>query len=282
MKLQRKTLLLLLAALGFAGVVYVVEIQGQQREEARVARSRNVFTFTEDRVQEIQISQPDTETLVFERQAEGETQWVMTQPKAAPASDASVTFLLDKLTNGRSDRTLTVSESELSEYGLDNPSAIVDITLTNGKTHQLVLGQLDFSESFIYAQVDPPVKTALKDDKTTPKSANVTPTTTEAQSLQVLLVPIDFQYAVDRPLSEWEQQEAERPIQVSPSPSPTLETSPSPTLGESPSPTLEESPETSPSPTPEVSPSPTSETSPSPTLEESPEASPSPTPETSP
>ncbi|NES97192.1 MAG: DUF4340 domain-containing protein [Desertifilum sp. SIO1I2] len=262
MKLQRKTLLLLLAALGFAGMVYVVEIQGQQREEARVARSRTVFTFTEDRVQEIQISQPDVETLVFERQAEGETQWVMKQPIAAPASDASVMFLLDKLTNGRSDRTLTVSESELSEYGLDNPSAIVDITLTNGKTHQLVLGQLDFSESFIYAQVDPPVKTAIKDDKTTPKSANVTPTATEAQSLQVLLVPLDFQYAVDRPLSEWEQQEAERPIQVSPSPTPTLETSPSPTS--------EVSPEANPSPTPEVSP----EASPSPTPEVSPEASP--------
>ncbi|NEO62631.1 MAG: hypothetical protein F6J98_20205, partial [Moorea sp. SIO4G2] len=50
---------------------------------------------------------------------------------------------------------------------------------------------LDFTRSFLYAQV--------------------LPLDSKSEQLDVLLVPVDFQYAVSRPLSEWlvNQEKAE-------------------------------------------------------------------------
>ncbi|NEO19975.1 MAG: DUF4340 domain-containing protein [Moorea sp. SIO1F2] len=182
MKLQRTTLILVISAILLGGGVYIYEIQGSQKREAAKTPKKPIFNFTQDEIQSFTVNSDD-KTLVFERASEPESGWRMKKPKEATASDAVVSFLLNLLAQGKSDRILTVSPDQLPEYGLDKPSATITVKLKNQDSPRLILGNLDFTRSFLYAQV--------------------LPLDSKSEQSEVLLVPVDFQYAVSRPLSEW-------------------------------------------------------------------------------
>ena len=270
MKLQRTTLILLASALLLGGFVYVYEIRGASEREAVKTTKEPIFTFKEDQIQSLTIY-IDEKTLEFERVSGQQTNWRMKKPEDVPASDAAIAFLLNLVAEGKSDRSFPIQRNQLQEYGLDKPSATVKVQLKNQQIHWLMLGKADFNRSFLYAQANP---------------------STQTPPLKVLLVPIDFEYAVNRPMSEWQSKpensqtpksspSAETPKSSptpgSPKPSPTAETpKPSPTA-ETPKPLpTAETPKPSPSaetpkplPTAETpKPSPTAESlKPSPTAE---------------
>lgn len=272
MKLQRTTWILILLALTLGGVVYFYEVEGGAVREATNTNQKKIFSFEKDAIQALTIKKPD-QTLTFERIPERErnkssiSQWQMKTPKDTVASDPAVAFLVNLLVDSKSERTLTVSPTQLSEYGLTQPQATVDVKLKDQKAHQLILGKQDFNGSFLYAQVDPPAK--------------------PQEQAKVLLVPLDFENGVNRPLSEWQETKedsksdsekqldkptAEESEQVTPSPSPdasqgedTNKQSDKPTTGES------NQGSSSPSPSPDASPTP-------PSPQTSPQASPSPSP----
>jgi hypothetical protein len=252
MKLQRTTLVLLFTAILLGGFVYFAEIQGATKREAVKTTKQPIFALKEDDIQSLTLYL-DEETLEFER-VSGKTGWQMKTPKDVPASNAAVAFLLNLLVEGKSDRSFPIKPSQFQDYGLDKPSAVVSVKLKNQQTHQLILGKPDFNRSFLYAQADPSVQSP--------------------QPWKVLLVPIDFEYAVNRPLSEWQSKSENSdspkpsPTSATPKPSPTSATpKPSPTPA-TPKPTPSPTPVTpKPSPTPVTpKPSPTPVTpKPSPT-----------------
>lgn len=185
MKLQKTTWMLLIVALFLGGFVYFYEIVGTPQREAAKEAEKQLFSFEEDEIQRVNIYIGE-DSLKFERVSEPEPGWRMTEPKDVPASDPSVAFLLNLLVEGKSDRIIpNVSPENLKEYGLDQPQAMVTVRLKNDETHEILLGKADFNNSFLYAQIDP------FSDK--------------SQQSNVFLVPMDFEYAVNRPLSEWEQ-----------------------------------------------------------------------------
>lgn len=185
MKLQKTTWVLLIVALFLGGFVYFYEIVGTPQREAAKEAEKQLFSFEEDEIQRVNIYIQE-ESRKFERVSEPESGWRMMEPKDVPASDPSVAFLLNLLVEGKSDRIIpNVSPENLKEYGLDKPQAMVTVRLNNDETHEILLGKPDFNNSFLYAQIDP------FSDK--------------SQQSNVFLVPMDFEYAVNRPLSEWEQ-----------------------------------------------------------------------------
>lgn len=187
MKLQRTTLILLLLAIGLGGLVYFSEIRGATQRQEVEAKAQQIFSFAEQEVQAIAIKQ-QKQTLRFERGEEaGKPVWKMTTPQEAVASDAAVSYLLNLLVTGKSDRRLPISANQLSEYGLTQPQATIEVTLKDRSTQQLILGKPDFNRSFLYAQVNPPAQ----------------PT----EDLELLFVSPDFENAVKRPLSEWQQSQ---------------------------------------------------------------------------
>ncbi|MEQ8386461.1 MAG: DUF4340 domain-containing protein [Coleofasciculus sp. A1-SPW-01] len=197
MKLQKTTWMLLILALFLGGFVYFYEIVGTPQREAAKEAEKQLFSFEEDEIQRVNIYIQE-ESRKFERVSEPEPGWRMTEPKDVPASDPSVAFLLNLLVEGKSDRIIpNVSPENLKEYGLDKPQAMVTVRLNNDETHEILLGKPDFNNSFLYAQVDP------FSDK--------------SQKSNVFLVPMDFEYAVNRPLSEWEQTKEETPEETEPS-----------------------------------------------------------------
>ncbi|HEY9832634.1 MAG TPA: DUF4340 domain-containing protein [Stenomitos sp.] len=266
MKLQRTTLVLLITATLLGGVVYYSEIQRTQNQEATKTTKEPIFAFKEDQIQSVTLYTAQ-ETLEFDRVSGQTTNWRMKQPKEAPASDAAVAFLLNLLAEGKSDRSFFVPTTERQEYGFDQPFATVKVQLNNKQNYRLILGKPDFNRSFIYAHVEP-----------SPQSP---------EQLKVLLVPIDFEYAVNRPMSEWQSQSGKpkspKPLPTSATPKPSSSATPSPKP--SPSATAKPKPSSatpSPKPSPSAAkPKPSSSTTPSPKPSPS-AAKPKPSPSTTP
>lgn len=241
MKFQRTTLILLLVAVGLGAGVYLWENQTPPSSPtAKNSEEEPLFRFSEGDVQRLEVRQ-DEETLVFERLAKAAivsptpspaaspppnsyetTEWRMISPEAGLADDAAVDFLANLLATSSRDRTLRIEPGDLDEFGLTTPSATVEIQLKNQETHRLVLGTQNFNGEFLYAQIDPPKAS-------------------EAE-VEVVLIPKNFESAVNRDLAEWQAS----PDAPAPSPSP----SPSPAAAETTSPSPSSPPDPAPPETP--------------------------------
>ena len=185
MKLPRTTLILILLALGLGGFVYLYEFRGATVREEINEQKQQIFSFAEDDVQSLTVKTKKL-TLNLERSSESSNpKWLIKSPISAPANDAIVSYLMDLLVKGKSDRTLSTPVKELGEFALDQPQATINIILKNRQSHQLILGKSNFNRRFLYAQAD----SAAKPDG----------------NINVLLVSTDFANAVNRELSEWKQ-----------------------------------------------------------------------------
>ena len=153
MKIQRTTLVLMLLAILLGGFVYFYEIRWKSQQEEVKKKQQQIFSFNEVDVKTLKITTP-SETIILERSPEsGATKWLMKSPDAVPANDGTVAYLLDLLEKEESERTLTIPASQLSQFGLQQPQATIDITLNNQKTHKLVVGKLNFDNRLVYAQI---------------------------------------------------------------------------------------------------------------------------------
>jgi Domain of unknown function (DUF4340) len=185
MKLPQTTLILIVLALGLGGFVYFYEMKGSTQREEIKEKKQQVFSFGEDDVQSLTINTKNI-TLSLERNTQSNNpKWLLKSPTSGPSNDAIVSYLMDLLVKGKSERTLSIPANQRGEFALDKPQATINITLKNQQNHQLILGKPDFSDRFLYAQTDP---TAKPDG-----------------NIDILLVSTDFANAVNRELSEWKQ-----------------------------------------------------------------------------
>ncbi|BAZ52179.1 DUF4340 domain-containing protein [Nostoc ellipsosporum NOK] len=204
MKLPRTTLILILLALGLGGFVYFYEIKGATQRQEIKDKQQQIFSFTADDVQALTVKTKKL-TVNLERNSQSSNpKWLLKSPVSEPANDAIVSYLMDLLVEGKSDRTLSISPNQLGEFGLDQPQATIDINLKNQKTHQIILGKPNFNRSFVYAQTD----------ATAQPNGNI----------NVLLVTTDFENAVNREISEWKQ-----PVDNKATPLPSVLPLPTPT-----------------------------------------------------
>jgi hypothetical protein len=185
MKFPRTTLILILLALGLGSFVYFYEIQGATQRQEVKEQKQQIFSFAADDVQSLTVKTKDM-TINLERNSQSSSpKWLLKSPVSEPANDAIVSYLMDLLVKGKSDRTLSIPANQLGEFNLAQPLATIDIKLNNQKTHQLILGKSDFNNRFLYAQAD----------SATQPNGNV----------NLLLISTDFNNAVNRELSEWTQ-----------------------------------------------------------------------------
>ncbi len=243
MKLQRTSFGLLLAAALLAGIVAVYE---QQQKTSTTApsvdqpASQRVFEFDEAAIAQVTIAtrrpapkpspSPAADppaspsprpsptvtpspslvpmAVTIER---SRGQWRLSAPLKRPANPATVAFLTNLLTTTQRDRTLVVSPDRAAEFGLDQPTGTISITLADQTQHQLVLGKPSFDRTFLYALIDPDP---------------------QAKELSVSLISPQFANAVDRDLAEWQVEKKVDQTVATPSPeasaSPLPETSPQP------------------------------------------------------
>ncbi|NJL01665.1 MAG: hypothetical protein HC838_16765 [Spirulinaceae cyanobacterium RM2_2_10] len=193
MKLSRVTWIWIVLALILSSVVYIGEVLGRQRREAAQAIQQQLFDFPADAIETIAIEYRDRDPLAFEQvesesasESESETlAWQMTEPLRSPASDPAMSFLVNLLVEGEQQQAFRIDPDDLATYELAEPFATLTITTREQPApYRVALGRTNFEGQLIYAQVD-------------------SPATDETGELEVVLVPIDLQYAVERELNEW-------------------------------------------------------------------------------
>jgi Domain of unknown function (DUF4340) len=202
MKLPRTTLVLVILALALGVFVYFKEIRSGSQEEQINSSKQKIFAFTEDDIKSLTIK-ANNQTIVLERNSNSDdtNKWLLKSPLQAPASNPYVSYLTNLLVKGQTEKTFSTPEKQLADFGLNNPKGVIEIKLKNQQTHQLTLGKHDFKNAFLYARGD----TVTKPDG----------------NVDILLVSKDFENAVNRPLSEW-QEALDKPTSTPSTPSPNL------------------------------------------------------------
>ena len=197
MKFKQTSVALVAIAVLLGGWVYMTT-QDSPPQNAQTAQTTQLFSFQEADVQRLTVKTL-TKSLVFEREAGASPRWKMTAPKAGPANEGAIAFLLNLLATGKSQASQKVPLARLPEFELDRPFATIEVTLKDQKTHRLTLGKPNFNNTGIYGQVDPP-----------------NPPTPEHP---VVLLPLEFQNAVTRSETEWQTVSPEvTPASKSPPP----------------------------------------------------------------
>lgn len=206
MKIQRTNVILVLVALGLAGGIYWQQRWapgGSDRAPNPTGAGttaakgpKTLFPFQEQDVVRFTLRRPDL-TLTLEKQpssSPGEPDWRILAPTQLPAneppgsngaSDGAVAYLLSLLATGEvSDRFALEGDREarLAEFGLDRPMAQLDLTLADGSSHKLILGAANFDRTSLYA---------IRDGET------------RDPAVEIVVVDIDLEPAVQRPLAEW-------------------------------------------------------------------------------
>jgi Domain of unknown function (DUF4340) len=203
MKLKLKTILLLVIALLSVGGLYFWDKNHAPKAKSDLDKPTGTPLFTLKETDIIQISiQAQNGSVTLARQAKG---WQILAPKPGPADEATVSFLLNLLATGQSERSRSADSSQLQQFGLDRPTTTVTLQLKDNKTHQLRLGTQNFNQSSIYASVDAPASSA---------------------KTSIALVPTNFLNATNRPLSDWQA----KPKGAAPNPSNPNSSTPLPSM----------------------------------------------------
>jgi hypothetical protein len=202
MKLKSSTVALLLIALLSAVGIYAWDQSHTQQDSASDEKkaAKSFLDLKETDITQLTIESKNP-TLKLEKTPKG---WQLNAPKAGPANEGTVTFLLNLLATGTSEQNLQVEPAQLKEFGLEPPIATLSLQLKNQKTHQVMLGKQNFNKSAVYALID----SHLQGDNPSKK-------------IEVVLVPTGFLDAINRPLSEWQVKANLPKPTASPSPSAT-------------------------------------------------------------
>lgn len=188
MKLQRSTGILLGVAIALAATVTIIET----RKGTQSSDSKTLYGFTEADVSSFAINL-DGSRLAFAK-TDDDT-WQMTEPESAPADPSAIAFLLNIITSDTVKETVTVNPNQLDTYGLDDPTAIVDL-MVNEENHTLTVGDEDFSETSLYVMTEPAIAAA--------------------DSVDIYLIPSRLESGLERPQDEWLLADAEEDAAAEP------------------------------------------------------------------
>ena len=185
MKLKPSTLALVATALLLGGIVLFIEA----REANQTAITQNeatspIYDFEETNVVGLSV-ETQTLTVIFERNDAGT--WQLVDPEQHPAEEAAIAFLLSRLTTNGLVSTITLDAANQAEFGLDDPFATITITLADGTTHTVLLGDADFTGANVYALIDP----------------ETFPLPEDGGEVMAAVLSQDIVNGVDRPLAEW-------------------------------------------------------------------------------
>lgn len=197
-KLQKNTIALVFLALGLGVCVWITEERASETAadsssevSTTTAARESLFTATAEDLVALEIVRPGQEEplrLVKNRSTETEaatTAWQMEAPQEGVVTSAAIAFLTDVLLVEADLRSFEVAPELLGEYGLEEPLATLVLTWNDGSEGQLAVGNPSFDGQSLYARLNP------------------SPDAGASETVEILLVDPDLQYAVERPIEEW-------------------------------------------------------------------------------
>ncbi len=166
MKLGR----LLIAAVLLAGLAAAVW-WSNKKAAADAAKppaetSPKVLTLKKDDVRQIEFKHREGESTIVKKNDSGK--WEITAPKALPANQNALESILSMLSDLNSDRLLDPNATDLTGFGLTPAVVEIDVSMKDGKTSKLLIGEDTPTGSGVYAKVDgdPRLFTTASSNKT--------------------------------------------------------------------------------------------------------------------
>jgi hypothetical protein len=188
MKFNRTTIIFVILSLGLTVIVYVTEIKPEgfnlENKSEQANEVAKIFPFPTEEIKQIKITL-NQKVISFEKQGETTSLWQMTQPEKTMASEAAINFLLNLFPQAEKTLSIPVDAEKKREYGLLETDKSIEIILKNGHKYQMILGNPNFDDTQIYAEV------------IFPPEIN--------QESAIVLVSKSFQYAIERDFAEWKQ-----------------------------------------------------------------------------
>jgi hypothetical protein len=125
-----------------------------------------IFTLKDTDISKIEIKKKGEQEVALARNDSGK--WQITAPKPLAADQDSVSSMVSTLSTLGSDRLVADKATDLSQYGLAQPSLEADITLKDNKTQKLLVGDDTPTNSGAFAMVagDPRIFTVASYSKT--------------------------------------------------------------------------------------------------------------------
>jgi hypothetical protein len=147
---------LLIAAVvlaGLGGLLY----WSNRAEEAKAGKpdpkaAPKILDLKEAEIKQIEIRHRDGEMTVVQRDGSGK--WSITAPQPLAADQSAVSAITTAASTLSSDRVVDENASNLASYGLDPARVGITLTMADGKTHVLRIGEDTPTEGGSYAMLD--------------------------------------------------------------------------------------------------------------------------------
>ena len=138
---------------GLGGLLY----WSNRSEEAKAGKpdpkaAPKILDLKETDIKQIEIRHRDGETTVVKRDGSGK--WSITAPQPLAADQGAVGAFTAAASTLTSDRVVDENASNLPSYGLDPPRIGITLTMADGKTHVLRIGEDTPTEGDSYAMLD--------------------------------------------------------------------------------------------------------------------------------
>ena len=129
--------------------VYFYEIKGEKKREEAVEKEKKIFQFEEKDIAQITVKNADGE-FVLQKDKDN---WKLAQPLATKADKSSADSLASDIAQAKTDRALDEPNPNFKNFGLEPAVVKLTVKLGSGQTHQLELGDKDFSSSSVFARI---------------------------------------------------------------------------------------------------------------------------------
>jgi hypothetical protein len=137
----------LLAVLG--GLTWWSNKKQAAASKSTTDKTTKILSIPSDQVQEVRVKKP-AETVDIKLQ---NGKWHLTQPEALPADSDAMTTMVSSLSSLNADTVVDPKATDLTPYGLQNPSLDVQIVKKDGKTDNLLVGDETPTGSGSYAKL---------------------------------------------------------------------------------------------------------------------------------
>lgn len=134
----KNTLILVVLAIVFGAYIYFIEFKKSEKDEKAKETAEKLIDFDKDQVKTFSLTNSHG-AMKLEKDTAGV--WQMTEPVKDLASGADAISFLDAIQNQKYEDVVSEGASlDLKTYGLDNPKMTFEMTLKDGVTKKILIG----------------------------------------------------------------------------------------------------------------------------------------------
>lgn len=155
--IKKSTLFILLGAIALGAAVYYFDWKRGQKDAEKSAAdtSRPVFSIPSgSEIVSLVITRPQVAGEGPIRLEKQNGTWQILQPLKTQADEHVISGIVETLSNSRIESNQPGTPDRMKVYGLDPPAVSVEFKLQNGLEHTLKLGNKDFTNTYVYGQID--------------------------------------------------------------------------------------------------------------------------------